>query len=438
MTEFVSRRALLTALGTGALAPAAVGAQGFYSGTAPPASTELWNWTRAQLVLEPQAVWLDTAAFGPTLRAALVMEYRRLEQRSQSFRRYQQQALSGDALRRMLTRAAAFLGAQPDDLAFTAGATDGLNLLARGIDLVQGDEVVTTTHDHPAAVYPWLLEAKRRGVKVIQLPQPGVNANPSEIVGRFAAALTPRTRVVSFAHVQYTDGTVMPVREICTLARQKGALSIVDGAQAPGMLDFRIDQLGCDCYATSFHKWVSAPYGTGALYVGREARSRIWPLVVDRAAGWDSADRFGTSPLPAQDAQPAWPETQARFGQMSRLSGPTLESIEVALDFQRAVTPARVNARIRDLSIYLRLKLKALSGVQVLSPTHASLSSGIVSLRAAGRDHAEIAESMAREDGIFVGHVAHGSAFDALRVSVHAHNTHAELDRFVVALQRRL
>jgi isopenicillin-N epimerase len=438
MTEFVSRRTLIAALGAGTLAPAAVGAQGFYSGTPPPASTELWNWTRAQLVLDPQAVWLDTASFGPTLRAAMVTEYRRLEQRSQSFRRYQQQALSADALRRMLTRAATFLGTQPDDLAFTTGSTDALNLVARGIDLAPGDEVLTTTHDHPAAVYPWLMEARRRGIKVVQLPQRGVNANPSEIVGRFAAAVSPRTRVVSIAHVQYTDGTVMPVREICTLARQNGALSIVDGAQAPGMLDFRIDQLGCDCYATSFHKWVSAPYGTGALYVRREARARIWPLVVERPAGWDSTDRFGTTPLPLQEARSGWPETQARFGQMSRLSGPTLESVEVALDFQRAVSPARVSARIRDLAMYLRLKLGAISGVQVLSPTHASLSSGIVSIAATGRNHGEIAESMARDDGIFVAHVAHGDAFDALRASVHAHNTHAELERFVAALQRRL
>lgn len=438
MTEFVSRRALLTALGAGSLAPAAVAAQGFYSGTAPPPSAELWTWTRAQLVLEPQTVWLDTASFGPTLRAAMVTEYRRLEQRSQSFHSYQQQALSGDALRRMLARAAAFLGAQPDDLAFSAGTTDALNQLARGIDLVPGDEILTTTHDHPAAVYPWLLEAKRRGVKVIQLPQPGVNANPSEIVGRFAGAFTPRTRVVTFAHVQYTDGTVMPVRELCALARQHGALSIVDGAQAPGMLDFRIDQFGCDCYATSFHKWVSAPYGTGALYVSREARARLWPMIVDRAAGWDSTDRFGNSPLPTEEMQPAWPETQARFGQMSRLSGPTLESVEVALEFQRAVGSARVSSRIRDLTMYLRLRLGALRGVQLLSPSHAALSSGILALRVADRDHADLADAMAREDDLFVGHVAHGSAFDALRVSVHAHNTHADLDRFLVALQRRL
>ena len=214
-----------------------------------------------------------------------------------------------------------FLGATPDDLVLTTGTLEGLNLVAHGLDLQPGDEVLTTSHDHPAAVYPWLLEARRRGIKVVQLPQPGVPASPEAIVSRFAAAITPRTRVLAFSHVQYTDGTVMPARELCILARANNAISLVDGAQACGLIDIQIAAMGCDAYATSFHKWLNGSYGTGALYVRPDLRPRLWPLTVERPTGWDLADRFGVSPPPLTAPADRWPEAQAKFGHREPPSG---------------------------------------------------------------------------------------------------------------------
>jgi len=121
-------------------------------------------------------------------------EYRERERQSLDFTEYQDTALSGDVLRTRLLDLAVFLGATPDDLVLTTGTLEGLNLVAHGLDLQPGDEVLTTSHDHPAAVYPWLLEARRRGIKVVQLPQPGVPASPEAIVSRFAADVDHRTR----------------------------------------------------------------------------------------------------------------------------------------------------------------------------------------------------------------------------------------------------
>ena len=438
MTRQHSRRFFLGALGASSLAPAMTGAATFSPGNVPYVSRELWQWMRAQLVLDPGLAWLDTARFGPTLRAVMAQEYRSRERQSADFQRYQDSALAFDTIRAHLGTIGAFLGAAGEDLVFTGGTQEGLTIVARGLDLQPGDEILTTTHDHPTAIYPWLLEAKRRGLKVTQLAPDGVAAAPEAIVTKFAGAITPQTRVLLFSHVQYTDGTVMPVRELCALARAKGILSVVDGAQAPGQIEPRIAELDCDAYATCFHKWLNAGAGTGALYVRRDLRGRLWPLTVERPTGWDASDRFGAVPPTVELPYDAWPETQAKYGQGSRLRGPGLEGVGIAIEFQQAVNRVRIGARVRELVSYLRMRLAGLPGLVFLTPTHPSLWAGIVSFAVPNRDHAALAAALAAEDGVVLRHVAHRGAFDALRVSLHAYSDSSEIDRLALALQRKL
>lgn len=417
MNDFVSRRDFLGAVGASSLLPVVAAGQVFPADSVPVTSRELWSWMRAQLVLEPGLAWLDTAGSGPALRAVIAREFRSRERQSENLVAYESVAL-GAGMTERLARIAAFIGAEPDDVALTSGSAEAINTVARGLDLQAGDEVLTTEHDRPTAVQPWLLEARRRGIKVVQLPQDGVPGSPETIVGRFAGALTPRTRVMAFAHVQSTDGTVMPVRELCALARSNGIFSVVDGAQGPGLLDLRIAELGCDAYATSFHRWLNAPRGTGALVLRREARERVWPLVVDQPTDGLSA--------------------QARYGRLARYHAPSLEGIAIAIEFRQVINPARIGARIRELAAYLRASLGALAGVEVVSPAHPALASGIVSFRVVARDHAALVLALAREDRIAVAHVAHGTAFDAIRVSLHACSDHDEIERLVNALRRRI
>ena len=432
MEDSISRRALLGALTAGSLLPGLAEAQTFPADRVPVVSRELWPWVRSQLLLGQDVTWFDTARFGPTLRAVVARAYRSLERQSRDFPRYYAATFGGDALGSPLTDIATFLGADPAEIVLTSGTSEGLGLVAQGLDLQPGDEVLTTAHDHDSAVYPWLVQARRRGIKVVQLPQSGVPVAPDAIIGRFAAALTPQTKVVAFAHVQYTDGTVMPVRELCALARSHGAFSVVDGAQAAGLVDFALRDLGCDAYATCFHKWTNGPAGSGALYLRRESQARVWPAFAEGAAGWDGTDRFGdpvASDLPA---------AQSRFGALARYRGPEFDSLPIAFEFQQTVNRGRIGMRTRELVAYLRLQAGRLPGVEFVSPTHPMLASGIVSLRVANRDHGLLAHAMAAEDGIVVGRVRHGAAFDALRVSLHPCNDTQEIDRLVVAIQRRL
>jgi isopenicillin-N epimerase len=416
MNEFVSRRALIGALGASALLPSLAGAQTFTSANVPAGSRELWAWARAQLVLDPDLAWLDTAGSAPALRAVMAREYRSRERQSHDFRRYQASVLGAETLRGHLAAVGTFLGAEPDEIAFTTGSAEALGIAARGLDLQPGDEVLASAHERPAALGPWRIEAARRGVKLVELPQAGVPAAPDAVVGRYAGAITPRTKVVLVSHVQATDGTLMPVREICALARANGIFTIVDGAMAPGHVESRLADLGCDAYATAFHRWVNASWGIGALYVRRDGQARLWPTT-------DS---------------PGEPGAQARYGASGRHLGPAIDGLGIALEFQQAVNRARIGGRIRELAAYLRLQLAALPGVEVLSPSHPALASGIVSLRIPHREHAEVARALALEHGVVVAHVDQRPAFDAIRISVHPSNQHAQLDRCVNALRSRL
>lgn len=199
---------------------------------------------------------------------------------------------------------AAFVGCNRDEIALLRNATEANSYIANGIDLKPGDEVLITDQEHPGGEHPWDLRAKRYGivVKKVTLPRP-VN-NPAQVLQLFSDAITPRTRVMFFSHISTFSGVVLPVKELCALARSKGIISAVDGAHVPGMMRLNLRDLGCAMYSSSPHKWLQAPKGSGFLFVRDEMIDRLWNTIATE--GWDEvklrAERFqriGSSNVPA-------------------------------------------------------------------------------------------------------------------------------------------
>jgi isopenicillin-N epimerase len=437
MDPLLSRRAVLGALGAAAaFGPALAQGQTFTADGVPGIPRFRWRWVAAQLVLQPGLLWFDTATFGPTLRAVLVRSYRHLEEQSLDFRRFEAQFGAGSPEERaVLGSAALFLGADPGELVPTDGARTGLGLVAAGLDLAAGDEVLVTLHDHAAATYPWLAQVRRRGIRVVEVREAAGEPHPAEIVERFAAAMTPRTRVMCIAHVQDCDGVVMPVRELCALARSRGVFSIVDGTLAPGHIDVRLVDLGCDAYTTGLDRWLNGPLDAGLLYVRRDSQSMLWPASPDRPDGWRPTDRF-EMPVP-----PVMPDyaAAAKFGAGSLLRrGAAISAMPIAFEFQDAVGRPLIQQRIRELAAQLRSGLQAVGGLQVVTPSHPALNAGIVTVRMPGRDVGVVVDSLAQEDGIVVARVRHGAGFDAIRISIHPSHDSTDIDRCVAALQRRV
>jgi isopenicillin-N epimerase len=423
---------MLGVLGAAALGPVA-GAQTYTPQNVP--GINRWAWARAQLVLEPGLIWLDTASFGPTLRAVLVRTYRQVEQQSLDFRSYEALNGTGSAGERaVLAAAASFLGCDAGELVLTDGARTGLALVAAGLDLQRDDEVLVTLHDHPAAVYPWIAQARRRGIRVVEAPEATGIATPEAIVQWFERSLTPRTRVACLPHVHDCDGTVLPIRELCALARSRGVFTVVDGTLAAGHVEFRLADLGCDAYATGVDRWLNGPLDAGLLYVRRDAQSRVWPALPDRADGWSDTDRFN-APLPVAPFDYA---AATRFGNTRVRRGPSVSAIPLAFEFQDALSRPLIHARIRELGSRLRSGLQRIAGVEVVTPAHFSLAAGIVTVRIPGRSAADIVERIAREDRIVLGRVTHGAGFDAIRISAHPSNDAIDVDRAVAAVQRHV
>ncbi len=434
--EFISSLGVGTGVGTGAVMAAAEAVAQEFSTS----SRELWQMLRVQPMVAPGLTWLDSASYGPSLRAVLIEEYRQREALSLDRERYLRERCGGEAARQLLDTLAQFFGAGADDLVLTSGATQALNMVAAGLDFTPDDEILTTTHDHPAAVYPWLLQAKRRGLKVVQIPLPSPIAAPVQVIEAFGAAITPRTRLMCFSHVQYTDGSVLPVRELCALARGQNVLTLVDGAQAAGMLPLELRALGCDFYAASLHKWINGPAGTGFIYFGDSARFRLWPAIVAGHDDWDATDRFGAADAtPATEFRAGWPAALRKFSYEFPHAAPVWHAVLPAIALQQEIGQQRIAARIRELAWYLRMELQRIEGVRVLTSAHPELWAGVVSFEVPGIDVGELAATLASQHRIIVQRVRHaGAGFDALRASPHIYNDFGDLDRLAGALRRRI
>lgn len=437
----LNRRELLARslqVSMGAAGLAALGAaQAQTQAELPASSRELWQWVRMQPVADTRIAWFDAAGGCATLRAAMATEYRAREQQSMELAARSASGYWAGESQRLANRFAAFAGCDADEIAFTRGAGEALSTVAAGLDLASGDEIITTQREHPAALSPWLFQARRRSIVIKQVDLPAPLTGPEQALGLLAGAVTERTKVMAFSHVQYADGALLPVRELCQLAKQRNIITVVDGAQAFGMLEFALRDLGCDFYAASFHKWLAGSHGAGMLYVRREMLDRVWPL---QPRGIDASPPVVTPTQAAgQDAAPA---ALHKLGNVVPHLWPALRGAEAALEFHDQVRRTRIEARIRELAIYARMRLQQLAGIELLTPGRPGLWAGIVTFRTPGKRAADIAEALARNNRIFVRALewpdAAGGEVGALRLSLHVFNSHDDVEQLLQALQREI
>ena len=175
-------------------------------------------------------------------------------------------------------RLAAQFGCDPEELAITRNASEALQIAQLGIDLRPGDEVLTTNQDYGRMLDTWEQRVRRDRIKLNKISFPVPPKSASELADRLIGAITPATKVLHFCHITNLTGQIFPVKPICDEARRRGIKTIVDGAHAFAHFPFKVQDLGCDFYGTSLHKWLLAPIGTGFLYVRREHLEALWPL----------------------------------------------------------------------------------------------------------------------------------------------------------------
>jgi selenocysteine lyase/cysteine desulfurase len=381
-----------------------------------------------------QQRYMNFGTFGPSTHAVLRAECEARLAMNRDFAGFFEQHLRGPLCRERMDQIATFMGADLDDIAWLSGTTEALNLVARGLALDPGDEVLTTQAEHPAAVYPWLLRARDDTITLRQIPFPAGQLTDHELVEMFYRALTPATRVLAFSHVNYTDGALLPVADICAMARSAGVLTVVDGAQAVGMLDFSVRELGCDIYATSLHKWTAGIYGSGVICVRQALQDRLTPLMVEMPDGWRDKTRFGEPTAHERiEFRRGWPQAMQRYSTLFHYAGPILLGTLAAIEQIQAIGLANVEARVRSLAARLRSGLADISGVRVLTPSGRGV--GITSFAVDGIEPLVLYRWLAAEHGIMTRIVDHAPVgFVANRVCTHIFNDDQDVDELLSAV----
>ena len=310
---------------------------------------------------------------------------------------------------------AAEWGTDAEEIAITRNASESLETCQFGLKLEPGDEVLTTTLDYPRMLITFKQREAREGIRLVQIKLPIPCDDPAEVVRRFEAAITPKTRMILMCHIVNITGQILPVKEVVAMARGRngGIPVIVDGAHALAQFDYKISDLDCDYYGVSLHKWLAAPHGTGLLYVRRSKIKELWPLMgaaVERADNIRKFEEIGTHPM----ANPL--------------------AIAEAVMFHRAIGGARKEARLRYLRDTWARRLLATGKVKLHTSLRPEFSCGIGVFQLDGVPADKLAQHLGTRHNIIVTALAHPE-FEGIRVTPSIYTTMAELDRFCAAVE---
>jgi L-cysteine/cystine lyase len=314
---------------------------------------------------------------------------------------------------------AAVLTADPDDIALTHAATDGMNIAVHGIDWGPGDRAVTTRLEHPGGTGPLYVLRERRGVEV-EFLDVGDGGDHDRIVAAFDDAIDARTRAVVVSHVLWATGAIMPIRAIADIAHARGALVIVDGAQSAGAIPVDLEATGADVYAIAGQKWLLGPEGTGAVAIPRHVRKRIRPT----HAGYMSFEHVDS----AGDAA-FWPSARQYEG--TGFHRPSVVGFARSLGWlSMFVGLPWIYERGARLAGLAHDRLSAIPGVEVITPRDHMAT--LVSFRITGwTPDAAGAELGARVFAV----LRTVPLVDAIRISVGFYNSEEELERFAAAVE---
>ncbi len=404
----VGRRRFLCQLGAGA---AVVAGSGFDVGGRQPtvaAAARRPQWdsraVQSEFGLQEGLVYMNNGTLGPVPKRVIetaTQAWKELELNpaGNGFGATLQMA---EAVRK---KAADYFGCDEEEIVIMPNTTQSMNTVAQGCHLATGDRVLTTDQEHPGGFRCWEYYEKRIGVEIDRVPIPTPPKSEAEIVDLLAAQMTPRTKIISVSHVTYTTGLRLPIAKISELADAHNCLLVVDGAQAPGALNINVRELNCDTYATSAHKWMLAPKGTGILYINKRAADRIDPLLLQ------DGNRFYTATS-------------------GTLNMPAVIGLGASIDFLTGIG----KQRIEDWSMYLRQMLydgfRAVPNTTIVSPESGPLASPIVSAGLESLSGGDVAGELKKQD-IIVKVVKYGN-----RISTHLYNDERDVEKLLAAVKK--
>lgn len=372
---------------------------------------DYWSIIQQSYSVNPNIINLNNGGVSPSPRIVqeAVEHFNKLSNEAPSYYMWRVLDMGREPLREKL---ALLAGCDPEEIAINRNSTEALNTVIFGLDLKPGDEVIGTKQDYPNMIHAWKQRETREGIKYTQLNFNFPIENDHEIVMAFEKAITPKTKLLHVTHIINWVGQILPVQKICQMAKRKNIEVIVDGAHSFGLLDFKIPDLECDYFGTSLHKFLSAPIGSGMLWIKKEKIEKIWPLLSNDKPSSNNIRKFET---------------------IGTRSFPIEQGIGEAINFHNAIGSKRKEDRIRYLKNYWAEKVKNISGVTLHTSLKPEYSCAICGISINGMTPGEL------ENELFKNYKIHtvGIVWEnikCVRVTPHVYTRLSDLDKLVKAI----
>ena len=374
-----------------------------------------WKTIRSQFRMPPELTVLNAANLCPSPASVLDIVYdytRRLDSKPvPSYR-----ATMLEVKENTREQLAKYLRVTPKEILITRNTSESNNWVSNGLDLRVDDEVVIFSDNHPSNNEAWKERGKRFGFIVKEVPPLNPHPGLDYYIEEFKKALTPRTRVLSFTHLSNTVGDLFPAKELCSMARKRGIITLIDGAQSLGLLDVDLSDIQPDFYSGSAHKWPCGPKETGVLYVNKSIQEKFWPSIYSAYKG-----RQGLA------------QTHEGLGQRDT---PAIHAFGQQIEFLRKIGQKKIEERSGNIATQIIEELQKIKGVYIYTSNKQSLRSAVVTFRPANLEPTKVVKAL-EEDGIVAANLG-GKNWAGVRFSPHFYNSNSDVEKAVNAIRRYL
>ena len=375
------------------------------------ADEDYWSVIQQAYTVNANFVNLNNGGVSPSPRVVqeAVERYNQLTNQGPSYYMWRILDQGREPLRYKLAEMA---GCNIEEIAINRNATEALNTVIFGLDLKAGDEVIGTKQDYPNMIQAWKQREMREGIVYKQLNFQFPIENDAEIVKAFENAITPKTKIIHITHIINWIGQILPARKIADMAKSHGIEVIVDGAHSFGLLDYQIPDLNCDYFGTSLHKFLSAPIGSGMLWIRKEKIGKIWPLLCN-------GDPKGTD--------------IRKFETLGTRSFPIEQGIGEAVNFQMAIGGKRKEDRIRYLKNYWAQKVAEVPKVKIHTSFKPEYACAICGVSIDGMTPGELDSALFNTYKIHTVGIVWEN-ISCVRITPHVYTRIQDLDKLVKAI----
>ena len=373
---------------------------------------DYWTTIQQAYSVNPNIINLNNGGVSPAPRIVqdALDRYNKLCNEAPSYYMWRVLDLGREPLREKLADLA---GALPEEIAINRNATEALNTVIYGLRLKAGDEVIGTKQDYPNMINAWKQRQNREGIVYKQISFDFPIEDDEAIVNAFESVITPKTKLLHVTHMINWVGQIMPVKKITQMAHSKGIEVLVDGAHSFGLLDFKIPELECDYFGTSLHKFLSAPIGSGMLWIKKEKIKNTWPLICNDNPESEDIRKFET---------------------LGTRSFAIEQAIGEAVNFHNAIGSERKQKRIHYLKHYWASAVKETAKVKIHTSLDPKYSCAICGVTIDGMTPAQLDTELYNKYKIHTVGIVWEN-ISCVRITPHVYTKLKDLDKLVRAIR---